>query len=568
MIHPSVAAVFVACCILGVAGCRESGDAAPEAGRDSEAAAKAGEAGAAKVDEPVTIADVKLFPLRVDVAAEGTTRSLWGYMDGAGKMVIEPQFAEAHPFHEGRALIKDEDGKYGVIDELGQIILKPTYAYARDYAEGLAAVVVSGTLLGEDMRWGYVNTSGQLAIPGPFLGADSFSEGLGCVRVASGPKDAEGKWGFIDKTGKTVIAPQYAYAKPFSEDLAAAAMDEDAWGFIDHAGTFVIASGFRYAESFSEGLALASEKGRPKDGWPMYGYIDRQGKFAIEPRLPFAGQFRGGLVLAKRTRLDVLKPDCGYLDRTGRWAIPAQYASVSSYSEGRAAVQVAGRFASPEGRHSYIDRSGKRITADEFAAAESFYGGLAQVEITVEGRHYMGYIDRQGQYVDDPWKAAGVPEGDPRRKPSPPAAETIADSTGGNAADESFAKAKTGLCVNNLRQLGQAIRTEEMNNPKADEAVTLDRLLEKKVITEVGLLCPHAGREGGRGYFYRPPDVRDDAERLVACDLRPHSSDDNSRGVLYANGLAKAVTPEEFEKELAKPLNKAFAEAFRKAGGK
>jgi hypothetical protein len=32
--------------------------------------------------------------------------------------------------------------------------------------------------------------------------------------------------------------------------------------------------------------------------------------------------------------------------------------------------------------------------------------------------------------------------------------------------------------------------------------------------------------------------------------------------------MAKVLTPEDSEQELAKPVNKAFTEAFRKAGGK
>ena len=40
----------------------------------------------------------------------------WGYLNRYGTMMIEPQFETAFPFHEGRALVTDDMGRYKVLE--------------------------------------------------------------------------------------------------------------------------------------------------------------------------------------------------------------------------------------------------------------------------------------------------------------------------------------------------------------------------------------------------------------------------------------------------------------------
>jgi hypothetical protein len=51
----------------------------------------------------------------------------WGYMDEAGKVLIEPQFSGTQPFVEERAIVNDENYNYGLIDKQGKFIIKPNY---------------------------------------------------------------------------------------------------------------------------------------------------------------------------------------------------------------------------------------------------------------------------------------------------------------------------------------------------------------------------------------------------------------------------------------------------------
>ena len=76
----------------------------------------------------------KLIPVDVD--------GKWGYVDGTGKMIIEPQYNFCDLFVDGIAEVISSSGKMGYIDETGKFIIKPGFKYATRFSEGLAFVTV------------------------------------------------------------------------------------------------------------------------------------------------------------------------------------------------------------------------------------------------------------------------------------------------------------------------------------------------------------------------------------------------------------------------------------------
>jgi hypothetical protein len=54
-----------------------------------------------------------------------------GFIDKHGKIVIKPQFDDAHDFSDGLASIRIRDrkpfGKWGYIDKQGKIVIKPLF---------------------------------------------------------------------------------------------------------------------------------------------------------------------------------------------------------------------------------------------------------------------------------------------------------------------------------------------------------------------------------------------------------------------------------------------------------
>lgn len=129
-------------------------------------------------------------PLNLAIADDGSTTnginqvsrlypflqgSKWGYIDQSGTIVIQPQFDDAKPFHDGLAVVID--GRTGChIDKSGGCIYQQKYRFADDFSEGMAIVSVNG-------KDGYIDTSGNLVVDTIYREAGRFQEGLAKVRT-------------------------------------------------------------------------------------------------------------------------------------------------------------------------------------------------------------------------------------------------------------------------------------------------------------------------------------------------------------------------------------------------
>jgi DNA-binding transcriptional regulator/RsmH inhibitor MraZ len=113
----------------------------------------------------------------------------WGYVDRAGKIVIEPKFEDGESFREGLAPVKVR----------GEVVWCPPDS--------------SGNRSGSSMMWGYIDKTGRIVIPQVFNYAEPFSEGLAAVSKCDEAY-------FIDKTGKQVISGKFRETSSFSGGLA------------------------------------------------------------------------------------------------------------------------------------------------------------------------------------------------------------------------------------------------------------------------------------------------------------------------------------------------------------
>lgn len=331
----------------------------------------------------------------------------FGYIDENGSVVIKPQFNDAKPFHEGLARVKI-GAKWGFINRAGNLAILPqfelnpynsedaNYSYL-DFHEGLAAISLKR---GE--KWGYIDHTGKIVIPPKYDVVTEFSEGLALVgnnysettgpmttfyfggaalyidktgkpvalpvigetfseglAIAETPRkrspqeeeSAKGKKvGYIDKRGRFQIAPRFWVPHDFSEGLARVrAGDRDEWGYINHKGTIVIQMKYEGAGDFSEGLARVLL-------WERMGFVTKSGMLAIKFQFTAVGNFYGGLASAcveNEASTSGLK--CGYIDRTGKWAIQPAYSFMVGDFKGSLA------FACTEERCGYINRNGKLI---------------------------------------------------------------------------------------------------------------------------------------------------------------------------------------------------------------
>ena len=109
-------------------------------------------------------------------------KGLWGYMDAAGKIVIQPQFEDAGWFSEGLAPVQ-LGGKIGFIDKAGSWVISPrfTTTFSQsinniDFFEGFAAVPQNGL-------WGFINKKGDWVVPPIFKNVERVVDGLSAVEV-------------------------------------------------------------------------------------------------------------------------------------------------------------------------------------------------------------------------------------------------------------------------------------------------------------------------------------------------------------------------------------------------
>lgn len=208
----------------------------------------------------------------------------WGFVDHAGKLVIEPRFGP------------DVDWKPGPDDPTdpeGNPIPPPDfYDYVGEFHDGLAAAR-KGDL------WGYIDKTGAFAILPRFAELPfhpQFHDGL--AKFYDGKKV-----GFIDKTGKPVVPAIYDDATVFSEGVAG--VHADHWKYVDRTGktVFELDPAMTYGDSFSEGLAMIRKGELGKTG-TTFCFVDHRGTIAIPCTFARGGTFEGGVAYLDSVLID------------------------------------------------------------------------------------------------------------------------------------------------------------------------------------------------------------------------------------------------------------------------
>lgn len=335
----------------------------------------------------------KLFPVEKD--------NRWGFIDSTGKVVIPLEFDSANEFHEGLALVTTGKQK-AFIDTSGRVVIKPQFDLVDDFSEGLAAVNIGQTripnvgLIGNPGKWGYIDKTGKLAIPLRYTHAEDFSEGLAAVT------DGDHS-GFIDHASKMVFEVPLDVTLGFHEGVVGVLFRGDV-NYFDRTGK-KISPPIDYGPksySFSEGLVPVSSKGK-------WGFMDQTGKLAIAAQFEDAENFSEGLAPVKIAGEVVWCPadesgnregytmKYGFIDKTGKLVIPAQFESAAPFSEGLAEIHNCDQ-------SFFIDKTGKTVIANNFKYASSFSGGLARVSILSKETLLEGYIDKTGKIVWLPTK--------------------------------------------------------------------------------------------------------------------------------------------------------------------
>ncbi len=309
----------------------------------------------------------------------------WGFIDKAGKIVIEPQFnlwqarfnthfsdgLVAVNFNNGKDETFNQDGnsvsniKWGFADKNGRLVIAPKfegeYWNPPRFTEGLAPVIYSSmfpgsaVMVGIGAKYGYIDKSSEFIIKPIYDEAFNFSEGLAAVTL-------DGKEGYINSKGDVFIPLKYKFASSFSNGYAIVSTDGSRYFFIDKLGNKPFDKTFEDLSDFSDGLARFSENGK-------FGFIDTKGNVVIKPFIENSSivdwsvgnsWFSEGLCAVKfgydkNKKDEIDNGKYGYIDKTGKVVINPRFDEAYAFKNGKALVQI--------NRKSFlIDKAGNRIS--------------------------------------------------------------------------------------------------------------------------------------------------------------------------------------------------------------
>jgi uncharacterized protein (TIGR02145 family) len=289
-----------------------------------------------------------------------------------GKIVINPQFGEAHIFRGGLALVKSSgrNGKYGYIDKKGKYVIAPTYDYAQDFSEGVAWVQM------ENQPPMLIDNKGKI-----LLRIDSLTQAYpfasGMARVVYYSQGQAGE-GFVNKNGEIIIAAaEGERIGVINEGLYA--FKSKKWGFKNKQGEVVINEQFDSVGVFFDGVAVV----KAGDKW---GGINKKGEYIVNPQYDELIYDSDGLFVVN------VGDKHGWINKKGDVTINPQFDGVSPfYGNKLAPVQMGSRWA-------YVDRKGQVVINPQFEMALSFFGDYAPIF----SNRKIGFINKKGDYVVQP----------------------------------------------------------------------------------------------------------------------------------------------------------------------
>jgi len=204
---------------------------------------------------------------------------LFGYMDAAGNVVIEPQYYFASNFGpEGLAVVANRDRVISIINTKGREIINPHgtivrqkdrnnynaimgyYLPATDTAAEIGSFTFDHGLMRVRCEMRDYFDIGQIVGDYDMLITDDgkkfeMPEGYTLKAYSDGVLllERDGRFGCMDYTGRWIAQPIYTYAEPFYEGLCVLGFRDGKKGMIDTSGNIVIPFSFDYISNVSSG---------------------------------------------------------------------------------------------------------------------------------------------------------------------------------------------------------------------------------------------------------------------------------------------------------------------------
>lgn len=250
----------------------------------------------------------------------------FGYIDVTGEIVIKPQFLNARQFSEDLAAVQDKELNWGYIDKTGTFVVEPKYADVADFSNGIG-------VMNTDNR-GYYYKTGLTEFACRWTNA--FSEGYNVMRLNNGS--------YVIRN--TELNEVYRWTSKqrriYSSKCGLFRVEDDLgkYGYMNHNFNMQIPCIFKKGEDFHDDVAIVGDEN-------IIGFIDKMGKLTAfligKPSLKI-GDFNEGRASA------LVDDKFGFIDKSGRLAIPCRFRVAHSFSEGLAYVET------EDDKGTFIDR--------------------------------------------------------------------------------------------------------------------------------------------------------------------------------------------------------------------
>ena len=264
-----------------------------------------------------------LYPIREN--------GLWGYMNRAGEVVIEPQWAKLSPWYGDYAAATPDGQHWGIIDRSGEAILP--FEYQIDWEDTCRVMSV--------YAFGFSRARNLEEPTYPVCGVFDTRSGT-----------------FSGLQWRSV---ELAWRMEHEDSLLPVKGMNGQWGYVNAStGQEAIACQFADADYFQEGWAgITYEKPLPDNDWCFDALINAEGKLLHAPE----GMAIGGLNGVSGGWIDVMEKQTllmGYMDTRGQIVLPPQIdGEVSGFYGNFAVVSYLDSENNPEAY--YMDRSGQRL---------------------------------------------------------------------------------------------------------------------------------------------------------------------------------------------------------------
>jgi len=243
--------------------------------------------------------------------------------------------------------------------------------------------------------------------------------------------DESGRYGYLNTKGEWVIAPQYYGAYPFCNGYATVCTDMDArqWRIIDKQNNVVkefdgvyvreVPADYYYYEPLTRTIVddmIIISKDDPYDFNARLGFANNKGEIVLEPVYCEVKAFREGLAAVNFGTVG--EPNWGYVDKTGKTVIPAQFQAAWLFADGLAYAERAYDPAAPGMEAGFIDTTGDLALHQEYeydsynmpwpapgygGRASDFFDGLAVANVNVQIDNaligVLGVVDKRGNVL-------------------------------------------------------------------------------------------------------------------------------------------------------------------------